>query len=128
MHRWPGVSQARPPDHISRNDRVSNLDEDRGEKRCRRLQAISVVDRHRQHPGDAAGKRHHSGPAGADLATESGGEVEAPVPRVSPRWLIRADHPSRDRRLQAQDHGQFEEHSSTSPHAARSTYQPESTG
>lgn len=67
-----------------------------------------MVDRHRQHPGDAACKGHDSVPARPDPATEPGGQIETPVPCIDAGRFIRPHHPSRHGRLQAQDDGQFE--------------------
>jgi hypothetical protein len=121
MQRRPTVGQPRLPHHFSRRNGCTDLHEDLGKERCRRLQAIPVVDCHRQHPGDAAGEGHDSGPARPDLAPESGGQIETPVPGIGASRLIHTHHPPRDGRLQAEGDSHFEKHKSTSPHAAPST-------
>jgi hypothetical protein len=86
---------------------------------------MAMVDRHRQHPGDAPGKGHYSIPGGPDPASESGGQIETPVPCIGACRFINAHQPPGNGGLQAQGNGQFEKHISTSPPAARSTYQSE---
>jgi hypothetical protein len=60
-----------------------------------------MVDRHRQHPGDAASKGHDAVPARPDRASESGGQIDTPVPCIGAGRFIPANHPPGDGRLQA---------------------------
>ncbi len=69
-----------------------------------------MVDRHREHPGDAACKGHDPVPAGPDRASEFRGQIEPPVPCVGAGRCIWADDPPGDRRLQAEEEGQFDKH------------------
>ena len=69
MQLGPGMSKPRPPHHLPGRDPSSDLHEDCGKKRDRRLETTPMVDRHRQHPGDAARKRHHPIPARPDPAS-----------------------------------------------------------
>ena len=101
MQRRPTMPQSRLPYHFSRPDGCSDLDEDLGKERHRRLQTTPVVDCDRQHPGDAPGKGHDSGPACPDPAPESGGQIKTPVPGISAGRFIHTHHPPGDRCLQA---------------------------
>lgn len=110
MKHRPGVSPSRFPYDGSSFDPCADFNQDKGEERNRRTQSTPVVDRHREHPGDASRKSYDSLPTGPDRGTESRGQIEAPVSRVDTGRCVRAHDPPGYRRLQAEEDDQFHKH------------------
>ncbi len=82
---------AAEPDDAAAWQPLPNLDRDLAQIRVRRSETAAVVDRHRQHLGNRPGEGDRSTVRGSDRGPLRNGEVETPVPAVSPHWGEGAD-------------------------------------
>ena len=78
QHR-PGMSPSRLPNDGSSVDPCAYVDKDNGQERNRGTQSTAMVDRHRQHPGNAPCKGYDPVPDGPDRAAISRSQIEAPM-------------------------------------------------
>jgi hypothetical protein len=110
MERFLGVGHPRLPNHGPRLDAAPRLDRNLREIGDRRPQAATVVDGHRLHAGHTSRKSHRPLPAGADRASVACRQIDAPVPLVEPGRCKGCHHPPGNRRLQAEEDCDFDNH------------------